>query len=175
MVGGSLGLASSLALGVTSKEVIPKIGYSLIQALSSAAIAYGGILYFTGDDLTREAANMREFSDLLALDRKITLAQRQTLLDAATSNSLRRGLEQRAVTRKLRGDLELITAASAGITLAFSQPSSTASNLTLGFIVLVAGIGGASDLLTEEGPANLNRVDGFISQSGGGLSYVLRW
>ena len=150
MVGGGLGLASSLALGISSTEIFPKLGYSLIQGLSSAAIAYGGILYFTGDEFTREAEKLRDLSTLLAKTPNLTVAQREKILDEATRLAVHRATERKRSVKRIRETLEFTTAASAGATMAFSKNSSMASNVTLGFIFLVTAAGGVSDLLSAD-------------------------
>lgn len=152
MIGGGLGLASSLTLGITSEEVVPKLGYSLMQTLSSAAIAYGGIIYFIGDDTTHEAQKLRDFANILNKQTNLTPAQKQKVLNDATAAFAARAEQHRYRVRKIRGALELTTAAAAAATLAFSKTSGSSTNVSLGFILLISLTGGISDLLGAHEP-----------------------
>ena len=141
IVGGAVGLTSSLALGITSTEILPKIGYSLIETLSSAAIAYGGILYFNGDDITQEAQKLRDFEVSLSHVMTLSPVQRKKILDESTETGALRAYYRKKRARQIRAVLELTTAASAGSTMAFSKINGTASNMTLGFIALISSFG----------------------------------
>ena len=150
IAGGAIGLTTSLVLGITSREVLPKIGYSLIQTLSSAAMAHGGILYFTGDNFTREAEKLASFEQAL---NSVPIKERSQIMNEATQAAFNRALERQKSVRRIRGVLEITTALSAGTTLAFSQNNSFGSSLTLGFIILITTIGGVSDLIWVQSDA----------------------
>lgn len=162
MVGGSLALVTSLTLSIDSQEVFPKIGYSLIHTLSSAAIAYGAILYYTGDEFTREAEKLKDFNESVQKISNLSPEQKQRLVDETTYSSYLRAKERRATAKRIRGILELVSAASSGTTLAFSKTRGAATGLTLGFIILISTVGGITDLLSSDDPSHFQEV--FTSQ-----------
>lgn len=165
MLGGGIGLGSALYLGITSKETLPKVGYSLIQILSSTAIAYGAYQYNVGDDFTAEAERLQNLSEKLSSVRSISSQERKRVLDEMAGKAVENAARNKKRLKRIRGTLELVTAASSGATFAFSQNPGTASSVTLGFIVLVSLGGGISDLLTatsESGYETFSlRVDPF--------------
>ncbi len=114
-VGGTIGLALSVGLGIRTKEALPKIGYSLIQVLSSAAIAHGASLYYQGDGLTQEGDRIKTFA--AELDRQgLTPAQKKKILDQVTTELVRKEIARYRELRKIRGYLELTSAVASGLT-----------------------------------------------------------
>lgn len=145
-LGGTIGLGLSVGLGIRTKEALPKLGYSLIQVLSSAAIAHGASLYYQGDGLTREGERLKVFAE--ELDRQgLSAAQKKKILDQVTTELVRKEITRYRELRKIRGYLELTSAVASGLTLGLSKSKSSASNSALGFIVLISLVGAYSDLL----------------------------
>lgn len=187
-VGGALGFVSSFALGVTSKEIIPKIGYTLIQTLSLGAVTYGATSYFTGDAFTQEAERLRDFAKELSKISNLTPIQKELLLDESTKIAIHRAKRRKAQTRFVRGILELTAATSSATTMILSKASNSSSSITLGFMVLITTLGGISDLFgpvpsEDAKPETLFTFDPFLvvpnsqakSEFGSGLLLGYHW
>lgn len=157
MVGGGLGLGLSVALGVRTKEALPKIGYSLIQVLSAAAIAHGASLYYQGDGLTQEGERLQIFARELEA-KGVPGPQRKKILDSVTDELIRKEIARYRELRKIRGYLELTSAAASGVTLAFSKSKSSASSSALGFIILISLVGAYTDLLGPTDPSSMQEL-----------------
>jgi hypothetical protein len=145
MVGGGLGLGLSVGLGISSKEPFPKLGYTLIQVLSAAAVAHGASLLYHGDGLTQEEKRLRLFAKQME-DAKIPAEQRKRILDSTTRETIRAEMARYRQLRRIRGYLELTSAATSGLTLAFSKSGGSATGSALGFIILISLVGAYSDL-----------------------------
>lgn len=149
MVGGSLGLVSSVYFGITTKDVLPKLGFTFMQTLSAGAIAYGAKNYFVGDAFTEEAKALQQLQTELARTPGMSPQNKKWLLDQTTRNSIARVRQQQKRTRKIRGTVELLTAGTSISTIVFSENHDAAGTAALGFIALITTLAGASDLLSE--------------------------
>ena len=158
VIGGGLGLGLSVGLGISSEETVPKLGYSLIQVLSAAAIGHGASLYYHGDSLTVEADRLSGYAAQLAAIKGISEEQRKKLLDEATNQALRAETQRYQRMRKIRGYLELTSAVAGGATIALSKSSGSASNAALGFIVLISLVGAYSDLTGSDTPSTVKEL-----------------
>lgn len=156
-IGGALGLGLSVGLGIQSKEALPKVGYSLIQVLSAAAIVHGAALYYQGDGLTQEGERLRTFA--AELERQgVPAEKRKLILDASTAELVKKELARYRELRRIRGYLELTSAAASGLTLGLSKSKGTASSTALGFIILISLVGSYSDLLAPTDPTSLTEL-----------------
>ena len=151
MVGGALGVGISLTLGITSEEPLPKIGYSLIQALSSASIGYGASLYYYGDGFTQEADRLKDLETRLKSG-KMSNEETHKILDDMTTISLKKEIDHYRKMKKIRGYVELTSAAAGIATMSFSKSRSSASNIATGFLVLLSSLGAYGDLLGPDNP-----------------------
>jgi hypothetical protein len=160
VVGGALGLGLSVGLGISTHEALPKVGYSLIQVLSATSIAHGASLYYQGNGLTQEGERLKVFSR--ELERAgIPVAERKKILDAATTELVRQEVARYRELRKIRGYLELTSAAASGVTLGLSKSKSSASSTALGFIILISLVGAYADLLGPSDTASMNDLYSF--------------
>jgi len=173
ILGGGIGLGTSLALGIASDDAFSKIGYTLIEALSSASIFYGATLRSVGDDITQQAEILRAFDLYLSKSRGINDLERLRISDEATHHIQRVAIEHTRKIKRTRGYLELTTAASCLLSLGLSKTSTTPSNVGLGFIFLISTAGGLSDLLGQDQATGLEL--GLALQSSPELTLSLRW
>ncbi len=160
MVGGGLGLGLSVALGITSKEPFPKLGYTLIQVLSAAAVAHGASLYFHGDGLTQEEERLRQFAKQMEAAR-VPVEQRKRILDSTTMETIRAEMVRYRQLRRIRGYLELTSAVTSGLTLGFSKSGGSASGSALGFIILISLVGAYSDLAGSGNAESMHELYSF--------------
>jgi hypothetical protein len=158
MIGGGIGFGASLAMGITSEEVVPKIGYSLIQTLSAASFYYGAVSYYEGDRLVQEADRLADLDAVLGQDKEIREKNRREALNRLTVQILQEERARLERLRKIRGYVALSTAVSSGLTIALSKSSGTASNLSLGFIMLISTVGAASDLFFSTKPTKMKEL-----------------
>lgn len=145
MAGGSLGFAGSLTLSLRSEDPLSKIGYSLMQVLSVAAVGHGASQYFQGDELTDEIERLDRLSTILAKE-KLSILDREKILDQAAFAALEAKWKKRKKMRRVRGYLELATAVSAGSSILFAKKNTAASTTAMGFIGFVSLAGAISDL-----------------------------
>lgn len=150
MIAGGVGLATSLGLSIRTDDVMPKVGYAVIQSFSSVIILHGAALYFRGDDVVQKGIELRRLDRLLQRQQtRLTADERKAILDAETvlfEKQLARRNEQ---LRNIRGLLQLTAATSAASTIVFSQPP-PALSLMLGMLSFGLVVGGIGDLVTDE-------------------------
>lgn len=154
LIAGSLGLATSVGLGVNSRELLPKVGYTLMQALSSAVLVKGARLWYGDDERILAAARLRREAAILTRIPTLSRDARVALMDEATERELAL-LEARENTlRRAQGAVQLSVAAAAGATIAFSKAQDVSSNIILGFVALATTVGGVSDIFLLEGSSH---------------------
>ncbi|MBS1985503.1 MAG: hypothetical protein JST16_15160 [Bdellovibrionales bacterium] len=176
MVGGGLGLAASVGLGIRASELVPKIGYSLMQVLSSAALVHGSVLYYVGDGFTNQMDSLHALDLNLKKQASLSNAQRAAIMNAEIESIIEREQDRRRRTRQIRGALELATAGSAAASLAFANVRSSSSDLVLGFIVIVSASGGAADLINANSDDAIEALTiGLAPVAGPGVSIAYSW
>jgi len=161
MIGGGVSFGAALVLGIQSEEVIPKIGYSLIQALSGAAVYYGASNYFQGDSFTTELDRLQSLEKFLNENKNLSVSERQRILNKLTLSAIQREKTAYFRMKKVRGYVALSTALSSGLTMVFANSRGTGSNITLGFIFLTSTAGAMSDLFFPSKPETLGELFGF--------------
>lgn len=155
MAGGAIGLGSSIYLSVKSRDPLSKVGYSLIQALSTASIAYGANRYFLGDGFTQAAERIERTKTELENTNSPNIS---ILLNKLTIQELEEQRSQFRKERNIRAAVSLCSAVSAGATLAFSKKKSSSASLTLGFIGFVSLAASISDFLSKDIPESYTEL-----------------
>jgi hypothetical protein len=177
VIGGSVGFVSALSLSLTSRETMPKVGYALLQTLSIASVAHGAGLY-RGDSLTIESERLMTLKAQLDKNFKISEEEKRTILDGMTLEIIRKEKDRVRATRRVRGYLQLASATAAGATIVLSKSTSTASNISLGFLCLFSLVGGISDTFLAREPKSLQELytlEPILYSRGAGAMFSLRW
>jgi hypothetical protein len=155
IAGGALGLSSSIYLSIKSRDPLSKVGYSLIQALSTASIAYGANRYFIGDGFTLAAERLERTENEF---RKSNVHLSNTILNELALNELEQQKEQYKKEKKIRAAVSLCSAISAGTTLAFSKKKTSSASLTLGFIGFISLGAAISDFISNDIPTSFSEL-----------------
>ena len=155
MTGGALGLSSSIYLSIKSRDPLSKVGYSLIQALSTASIAYGANRYFIGDGFTLAADRLERTESEL---RKNNIYLSEKNLNDLALVELEQQKEQYKKEKKIRAAVSLCSAISAGTTLAFSKKKTSSASLTLGFIGFISLGAAISDFISNDIPTSFSEL-----------------